>query len=51
MGARPGRHVVPVPGTKREHWAVENAAAASLRLTAEDLTEIAALPAPRGSWD
>ncbi|MFJ4337975.1 aldo/keto reductase [Streptomyces sp. NPDC088915] len=46
-----GRHVVPVPGTKREHWAVENAAAASLRLTAEDLTEIAALPAPRGSWD
>ncbi|MFE5733361.1 aldo/keto reductase [Streptomyces sp. NPDC056528] len=46
-----GRHVVPVPGTKREHWAVENAAAASLRLTAEDLTEIASLPAPRGSWD
>ncbi|MFZ4297446.1 aldo/keto reductase [Streptomyces cinereoruber] len=46
-----GRHVVPVPGTKREHWAVENAAAASLRLTPEDLTEIATLPAPRESWD
>ncbi|MFB7029697.1 MULTISPECIES: aldo/keto reductase [unclassified Streptomyces] len=46
-----GRHVVPVPGTKRERWAVENAAAASLRLTPEDLTEIATLPAPRGSWD
>ncbi|MFC7975011.1 aldo/keto reductase [Streptomyces cinereoruber] len=46
-----GRHVVPVPGTKREQWAVENAAAASLRLTPEDLTEIATLPAPRGSWD
>ncbi|MFJ5938654.1 aldo/keto reductase [Streptomyces sp. NPDC093071] len=46
-----GRHVVPVPGTKREHWAVENAAAASLRLTPADLTEIASLPAPRGSWD
>ncbi|MCZ0981390.1 aldo/keto reductase [Streptomyces diastatochromogenes] len=46
-----GRHVVPVPGAKRERWAVENARAASLRLTAEDLAEIAALPAPRGSWD
>ncbi|MFC8176442.1 aldo/keto reductase [Streptomyces sp. NPDC057325] len=46
-----GRHVVPVPGAKRERWAVENAAAASLRLTPEDLAEIASLPAPRGSWD
>ncbi|MFE0642158.1 aldo/keto reductase [Streptomyces sp. NPDC058877] len=46
-----GRHVVPVPGTKRERWAVENAGASSLRLTAEDLAEIAALPAPRRSWD
>ncbi|MFE0699033.1 aldo/keto reductase [Streptomyces sp. NPDC058872] len=46
-----GPHVVPVPGTKRERWAVENAGASALRLTAEDLAEIAALPAPRGSWD
>ncbi|MFB9516527.1 aldo/keto reductase [Streptomyces purpureus] len=46
-----GRHVVPVPGTKRERWAVENARAASLELTAEDRAEIAGLPAPRGSWD
>ncbi|MFF4169208.1 aldo/keto reductase [Streptomyces sp. NPDC001744] len=46
-----GPHVVPVPGTKRERWAVENAGAASLRLTPEDLAEIAALPAARGSWD
>lgn len=46
-----GRHVVPVPGTKKERWAVENAAAAGLRLTAEDLAEIGSLPPARGSWD
>ncbi|WP_030750816.1 aldo/keto reductase [Streptomyces griseus] len=46
-----GRHVVPVPGTKRERWAVENAGAAGLRLTAGDLAELSALPAARGSWD
>ncbi|MCF6522396.1 aldo/keto reductase [Streptomyces sp. JJ36] len=43
--------VVPVPGTKKERWAAENAAAADLLLTAEDLREIAALPPARGSWD
>ncbi|CAL9538386.1 aldo/keto reductase [Streptomyces sp. enrichment culture] len=46
-----GRHVVPVPGTKRECWAVENARAAALTLTARDLAEIARLPPARGSWD
>ncbi|MBQ0853229.1 aldo/keto reductase [Streptomyces sp. NPDC057621] len=46
-----GRQVVPVPGTKRECWAAENAAAAGLRLTAEDLAEVAELPAALGSWD
>ncbi|SFJ87733.1 aldo/keto reductase [Streptomyces pini] len=46
-----GRHVVPVPGTKKERWAVENAAAARLELTARDLAEIAALPAAQRSWD
>ncbi|HEX2300731.1 MAG TPA: aldo/keto reductase [Pseudonocardiaceae bacterium] len=46
-----GRHVVPVPGTKKERWSVENAAAAGLRLTAEDLVEIDVLPPARGSWD
>ncbi|MFI1413834.1 aldo/keto reductase [Streptomyces sp. NPDC020707] len=46
-----GEQVVPVPGTKRECWAAENAAAAGLRLTAEDLAEVAALPAALGSWD
>jgi len=46
-----GRHVVPVPGTKRPEWAVENAGAGKLELTAYDLAEIAGLPAARGSWD
>ncbi|MFD9032861.1 aldo/keto reductase [Streptomyces sp. NPDC059567] len=46
-----GPHVVPIPGAKREVWAVENAGAADLALTAADLAEIARLPAPRGSWD
>jgi aryl-alcohol dehydrogenase-like predicted oxidoreductase len=46
-----GRHVVPVPGAKRERWAVENTAAAGLRLTEEDLAELADLPAAQGSWD
>ncbi|MFJ2260601.1 aldo/keto reductase [Streptomyces sp. NPDC087844] len=46
-----GKQVVPVPGTKRECWAAENAAAAGLRLTAEDLAEVAELPSALGSWD
>ncbi|MEW2293963.1 aldo/keto reductase [Streptomyces sp. NPDC006743] len=46
-----GPHVIPVPGTKREGWVTENAAAAGLRLTARDLTELGRLPAARGSWD
>ncbi|MFF8314865.1 aldo/keto reductase [Streptomyces lydicus] len=45
-----GRHVVPVPGTKKERWAAQNAKAAELRLTREDLAEIAALPPARQSW-
>lgn len=46
-----GRHVVPVPGAKRERWAAENAGAAGLRLSARDLAEVAELPAVQGSWD
>ncbi|MER5180004.1 aldo/keto reductase [Streptomyces sp. NPDC002896] len=46
-----GRHVVPVPGAKHERWAAENAGAAEVQLTPQDLAEIAALPAARGSWD
>ncbi|MEV6673689.1 aldo/keto reductase [Streptomyces sp. NPDC051162] len=46
-----GRHVVPVPGTKKAAWVTQNAAAAQLRLTPEDFAEIAALPRAMGSWD
>ncbi|GAU65600.1 aldo/keto reductase [Streptomyces sp. NBRC 110611] len=45
-----GRHVVPVPGTKKERWAAQNAKAAGLRLTDDDLAEIASLPPARQSW-
>lgn len=40
-----GPYVVAVPGTKQERWAGQNAAAAALRLTAEDLAELRDLPA------
>ncbi|WP_329326671.1 aldo/keto reductase [Streptomyces luteogriseus] len=46
-----GPHVVPVPGTKQERWVTENTAAAAVRLTADDLKEIAGLPPAQGSWD
>jgi aryl-alcohol dehydrogenase-like predicted oxidoreductase len=45
-----GRHVVPIPGTKRRRWLEENAASAQIRLSERDLTDLAALPrsvAPR----
>lgn len=43
--------MIALPGTKRERWAAENAAAAGLRLSPADLAEIARLPGARGSWD
>ncbi|MDO0911561.1 aldo/keto reductase [Streptomyces sp. DT2A-34] len=46
-----GRHVVPVPGAKQERWVTENTGAEGVRLTAEDLTEVAELPRALGSWD
>ncbi|MGA5581103.1 aldo/keto reductase [Streptomyces thermodiastaticus] len=46
-----GPHVIPIPGTKQARWAEENAAAAGLRLTPEDLQELRRLPPARGSWD
>ena len=44
-----GEHVVPIPGTKKVPYLEQNAAAADLALTAEDLAELAALPAPVGA--
>jgi len=44
-----GEHVVPIPGTKRIAFLEENAAAAQVELSAEDLAELDALPAPVGS--
>ncbi|MEU3249402.1 aldo/keto reductase [Streptomyces sp. NPDC006997] len=46
-----GDHVVPVPGTKRERWVTENAGAAGIRLTPEDLEAVAGLPGAQGSWE
>jgi aryl-alcohol dehydrogenase-like predicted oxidoreductase len=48
-----GDNVVPIPGTRRLRWLRENAAAADLKLTDEDLRDIAALPPSTGemSWD
>jgi aryl-alcohol dehydrogenase-like predicted oxidoreductase len=38
--------VLPIPGTKRLRYLEENAAAADLELTAQDLAELEAMPAP-----
>ncbi len=45
-----GPKVVPIPGTKRRKWLEENCASVDVKLTEQDLTEIANLPksvAPR----
>jgi aryl-alcohol dehydrogenase-like predicted oxidoreductase len=44
-----GEHVIPIPGTKRIAYLEENAAAADVALTADDLAELEALPAPVGT--
>lgn len=41
-----GEHVVPIPGTKRRRYLEQNVAAASLELTADELTEIEATAPP-----
>ncbi|MEV4319803.1 aldo/keto reductase [Actinocrispum sp. NPDC049592] len=48
-----GDNVVPIPGTRRLRWLRENVAAADLKLTDEDMRDIAALPPSAGemSWD
>lgn len=40
--------VIPIPGTKRVRYLEENAGAAGLELTREDLADLDALPAPVG---
>jgi aryl-alcohol dehydrogenase-like predicted oxidoreductase len=44
-----GEHIVPIPGTKKRSRLEENAAAANLSLSREDLAELDALPAAVGS--
>jgi aryl-alcohol dehydrogenase-like predicted oxidoreductase len=44
-----GEHVVPIPGTKKVGYLEQNAAAAQVQLTAADLAELDALPAPEGA--
>ncbi len=44
-----GDDVVPIPGTKHSAYLDENAAAATMRLTEQDLAEIAALPPTAGA--
>ncbi|NUP18584.1 MAG: aldo/keto reductase [Streptomyces sp.] len=46
-----GRHVVVLPGTKQERWVTQNAGAETVRLTEQDLAEVAELPGALGSWD
>lgn len=44
-----GEHVVPIPGTRRVSRLDENAAAAAVELSASDLADLDALPAPVGT--
>jgi aryl-alcohol dehydrogenase-like predicted oxidoreductase len=44
-----GDHITPIPGTKRRSRLEENAAAADLRLSEQDLNELDALPAAVGA--
>jgi aryl-alcohol dehydrogenase-like predicted oxidoreductase len=44
-----GPYVVPIPGTKTPAYLADNAGAAELELSAADLAELDALPAPEGA--
>ncbi|MBY8881469.1 aldo/keto reductase [Actinacidiphila acidipaludis] len=44
-----GPHVVPIPGTKTPKYLADNVSAADVRLSAEDLAELDAIPAPEGA--
>ncbi|MFF0155418.1 aldo/keto reductase [Micromonospora sp. NPDC005203] len=43
-----GDRVIPIPGTKTPTYLVDNCAAGDVRLSAEDLADLDALPAPEG---
>jgi aryl-alcohol dehydrogenase-like predicted oxidoreductase len=44
-----GQRVVPIPGTKTPKYLADNAGAADIQLSAADLAELDALPAPQGA--
>ncbi|MEV0406859.1 aldo/keto reductase [Actinoallomurus sp. NPDC050550] len=44
-----GPHVVPIPGTKTPKYLADNAGAADVRLSPEDLAALDAIPAPVGA--
>ncbi|MFE1192751.1 aldo/keto reductase [Streptomyces olivaceoviridis] len=44
-----GEHVVPVPGAKTPTYPAENAGGADVRLSAADLADLDAIPAPVGA--
>jgi aryl-alcohol dehydrogenase-like predicted oxidoreductase len=44
-----GEHVVPIPGTKKQHYLEQNAAATGVVLSPDDLAELDALPPPVGA--
>jgi aryl-alcohol dehydrogenase-like predicted oxidoreductase len=44
-----GEHVVPIPGTRTPRYLLDNAGAAAVELSAADLAELDALPAPQGT--
>jgi aryl-alcohol dehydrogenase-like predicted oxidoreductase len=43
-----GEHVLAIPGTQRQNYLEQNHAAEEIALTAEDLAELDAIPAPVG---
>jgi aryl-alcohol dehydrogenase-like predicted oxidoreductase len=49
VGARPGPHVIPIPGTKTPRYLADNAGAADVVLSEADLADLDALPAPQGT--
>ena len=44
-----GAQVIPIPGTKTPRYLADNAGAADIQLSREDLTELDDLPAPEGA--